>query len=196
MDSGDQRSVVLPFKWRQGWVLLLLLWVAATGQAFGHGGGAPQIVNEPAGPYLVSAWTNPDPLRIGTIHMTVAISEPAGEGFSADAVAGEAVLGAAVRVVLESQDNPAIRPVGGLATHEKAMNRLFYEADLEVPETGIWRVTLLIDGPGGTGETGFEVQVLPSTRMNWPVLVAAAAVVIVAAVLVQMSGKSRAPREE
>lgn len=177
---------------RWWWVLLVLFWLAGPHPVAAHGGGAPQIVNEPAGPYLVSAWTDPDPLRVGTVHITVALSEPAGDGGSNNAVAGEAVLGAAVRVVLEPQAIPDTRPVGGLATHENALNRLFYESDLEVPETGIWRVKLLIDGPAGSGETAFEVQVLPPTRMNWPILITAAAVVVVAAVVVQVTGRSRA----
>jgi hypothetical protein len=197
MKAKIHQAFVWPLsRWLLGVVLLLALAIITTGRAVGHGGGAPQIVNEPAGPYLVSAWTDPDPLRVGTIHMTVAVSEPAGVEAAAATEAGTAVLGAAVRVVLESMDNPTIRPVGGLATHENAINRLFYEADLDVPETGIWRVNLLIDGPAGAGETGFEVQVLPPSRLNWPILVAAAAVVLVAAVLVQISGRSRPPRND
>ena len=28
-----------------------------------HGTGTPQLLNAPAGPYLLSVWTDPDPLR-------------------------------------------------------------------------------------------------------------------------------------
>ena len=42
-----------------------------------HGMGKPQVLNEPAGPYLVSVWTDPDPLRADETHVVVGVTDPA-----------------------------------------------------------------------------------------------------------------------
>lgn len=52
--------------------------------------------------------------------------------------------------------------MGGLATHQGATNKLFYETDLEVPVEGAWQVAVLIDGPVGAGEAAFEIEVRPA----------------------------------
>ncbi|MCB8918791.1 MAG: hypothetical protein H6666_12820 [Ardenticatenaceae bacterium] len=171
--------------------LLLAAWLlAAPPPAGAHGGGKPQLVNSPAGPYLVSVWTNPDPLRVGTVHFTVAVSEPPPPG----AENGEIVLNAAVRVALTPQNQPPeVRPVGGLATHQGATNKLFYETDLEVPVEGAWQVAVLIDGPVGAGEAAFEIEVRPAGGSSWPILGGVAVVLVVAALLIQVSQKRARP---
>ena len=42
-----------------------------------HGTGTPQLLNAPSGPYLLSVWTDPDPLRADEAHVVVAVLEPA-----------------------------------------------------------------------------------------------------------------------
>lgn len=170
--------------------LLLAAWLAAPPPAGAHGGGKPQLVNSPAGPYLVSVWTNPDPLRVGTAHFTIAVSEPPPPG----AENGEIVLNAAVRVALTPQNQPPeVRPVGGLATHQDATNKLFYETDLEVPLEGLWQVAVLIDGPAGAGEVAFEIEVRPAGGTNWTLLGGVAVVLVMAALLIQFSQKRTRP---
>jgi hypothetical protein len=75
-------------------LVLALSGPARTAQA--HGGGVPQLTNAPAGPYRVSAWTQPDPPRAGTLHLSIAVSAP--QPGAAEAEAGDVVLDAAVRV--------------------------------------------------------------------------------------------------
>lgn len=181
-----------------GHQLLCLLMVATVlagllvaGPVAAHGGGTPRLVNEPAGNYLVSVWTAPNPLRIGQVHITIALSEPTDEGLP-----GEPLLGAAVRVMMEPQDIPDAQPVGGLATHEQSVNRLFYEIDLEVPVEGLWRVTLLLDGPAGRGQISFDLQILPPAgplARLWPL--AAGLVILFAIVYIYRQG-SRAQQPQ
>jgi len=137
-------------------LVLIIEYSAAVAQA--HGGGVPQLTNAEAGPYRVSVWTQPDPLQVGKAHFTVAISEPPALG-AAQGEAGSPVLGAIVELHLESENNtnPALV---GLATHESAINKLFYEADLELPAEGRWSVTVTVDGPAGSGSVSFEIEVL------------------------------------
>jgi hypothetical protein len=128
--------------------------------ALAHGGGAPQLTNATAGPYRVSVWTEPDPARVGELHVNTR------DG-------GDLVLDAAVLVQVE--------PVGwsgetliAAATRDNAVNKLFYEADFDLPAEGDWRVEVQVDGPAGAGSTAFDVDALPPSTLNnlfglgWP----------------------------
>jgi hypothetical protein len=129
-----------------------------------HGGGEPQLVNAQAGPYRVSAWTQPEPIRVGRMHLSVAVSESPGPGSSGEET-GDLVLDAAVRV----QMNPMNRPGPALvtsATREDAVNKLLYEADMELPAEGQWQVVISVEGAAGTGSASFNIEVLPSLASN------------------------------
>ena len=124
----------------------------------------PQLANAVVGPYRVSVWTQPEPLRVGTMHISVAVSEPPEAGREGEV--GAPVLDATVRVRLEP-----LRGEGGaitvFATHEAAVNKILYETDLELPSEGQWRVEVFVDGPAGSGSGAFDVRVLPPSRLNW-----------------------------
>jgi hypothetical protein len=145
--------------------LLALVTALPTGVARAHGGGTPRLTNAEAGPYWVSAWTQPDPLRVGQAHITVAVSRPS-QAASARGEAGPPVLDAAVEVTFEPSGR-AGETLIVRATHEGAANKLFYEADLELPETGRWQATVLVAGPDGAGSAGFEAQVSPPSAFSW-----------------------------
>lgn len=171
-------------------LLLFLLLVSLAAPAEGHGGGRPMLVNEPAGPYLLSVWLAPDPLRVGTIHVTVAVSEP-----NEDGSAGEPVLGAAVRILFTAEDQTGVVPIGALATHQNAANRLFYEADLEVSAPGNWRAEVIVDGPAGRGQSAFSALVLSPASTNWVVVGAVSLVIAAVVALILLSGQRRKGRE-
>jgi hypothetical protein len=152
---------------RPGWTLLLLTVALglSTGVVWAHGGGVPQLTNADAGPYWLSAWTQPDPLRVGQAHITVAVSEPTA-AVGGRREAGAPVLGATVRVAFKPLDH-AGETLTVLATHADAANKLFYEADLELPETGRWQVVVNVEGSEGSGSASFETQVSPPAPFNW-----------------------------
>jgi len=163
----------MKFGWR--WLILLGWWLAAVQPLRAHGGGAPVLTNATAGPYLVSAWMQPDPLRVGEVHLTVAVTEtpapdaPPGEG-------GPPVLEATVGVQARFLGGN-ISPIVTKATHEEAVNKILYETDFHIPQAGKWEITLAIEGPNGPAETRFTVDVLPVSRRNgW--LIGGAAVVV------------------
>ncbi|MFQ5611033.1 MAG: hypothetical protein ACE5H9_02765 [Anaerolineae bacterium] len=147
---------------------MLLLLVLGLGQtirpAGAHGGGTPQLTNAEVGPYWVSVWTQPDPARVGEWHITVAVAEPPSPG-SATNEAGPPVLDATVSVRLTSLERPG-QTIMALATHEDAANKLFYEADLDLPRGGQWRASVDVQGPAGGGQASFELQVLPGERSS------------------------------
>jgi hypothetical protein len=159
-------------KYTQGlaWTLvgLALTWtlafVTTVQPAQAHGGGEPQLVNAQAGPYRVSAWTQPEPIRVGTMHLSIAVSESPGPGSGGEET-GDLVLDAAVQV----QMNPMSRPGPGLVTsasREDAVNKLLYEADMELPAEGQWQVVISVEGAAGTGSASFNIEVLPAAASN------------------------------
>jgi hypothetical protein len=145
--------------------LLALALVVSPRVAWAHGGGVPRLTNADAGPYWVSVWTQPDPLRVGQAHITVAVSEPSAAA-AEQREAGAPILGATVRVAFEPLDTTG-ETLTVAATHEGAANKLFYEADLELPETGRWQVVVTVEGPDGVGSTSFETQVAPPAPFSW-----------------------------
>ena len=135
-----------------------------------HGGGVPQLTNAPAGPYRVSAWTQPDPPRAGTLHLSVAVSAP--QPGAAEAEAGDVVLDATVRVQAHRLDG-AGETLTAQASRRDSANKLLYEADMELPDAGQWRVQVQVEGPAGAGVAGFDLQVLPApanplAALGWP----------------------------
>ena len=154
------------------------VYMLAAGFALAHahgGAGTAQLVNTVSGPYLVSAWSDPDPLRVDDAHIAVALSDPV----SLEPI----VSGVQVVVRLTSADDPA-RVVSETAMPDE-VNRLFFAAVLsDRLEEGTWHVGISVYGDRGPGtEVGFDVEVEPSQGPSLPLPVAGAAVVLGLAVI-------------
>lgn len=147
-----------------GLAVALVLALLAPATALAHGGGTPQLIDVPTGPYHIFAWSNPDPARVGTLHITVALVDPA---------ANQPVMGADVQVqvmplpVGAGSSPPAMAPLTAQATHDKATIKTYYETDLQVPAAGLWQVTITYDTPQGSGSAGFDLAVEERTFTNW-----------------------------
>jgi hypothetical protein len=113
----------------------------------------------------MSVWTQPDPLRVGQAHITVAVSEP-GEAAGGRREAGAPILDALVWVELTPLERED-QTLAVAATHEGAANKIFYEADLDLSATGRWQVVIGVEGPAGAGSASFDVEVSPASALNW-----------------------------
>lgn len=124
-----------------------------------HGIGKPQVLNEPAGPYLLSAWTDPDPLREDEAHVVVAVTDPQ--------TRGPIVTGVDVEVQMVSPDAPA--DVVSVKAGTDNVNQLLYAAEFNDKLTaGRWQVTVHVSGEQGVGEgSGFEIEIEPARGFNW-----------------------------
>jgi hypothetical protein len=148
--------------------LLILVACIWPGPAQAHGGGTPQLVQTPSGPYQVYAWTNPDPARVGVLHVTVALVEPATQ---------QPVLNAAVEVLAEaSQDSQSVSVA---ATHENAVVKTYYEADLDLPSPGAWQITVAHSDAAGAGSASFALDVKPAV-FNWRPIAVGAVLALIA----------------
>jgi hypothetical protein len=137
------------------WVVLLLPLPAPAAR----GDGGTLRFSGPAGPYRVSVFTAPEPLRVGTADVSVLVQD----------AAGEAVSGVGVRLTLTHLDGGA--EVSAAATPEAAVNKLLRAAEVDLPAAGRWRLGVVIDGPGGRGHCGVDLEVappLPRWRELWP----------------------------
>jgi hypothetical protein len=136
--------------------LLLLAHAAAAGA---HGIGTPRLLNAAAGPYLLSVWSDPDPLRADETHIVVAVSDPQ--------TREPIVSGVEVNVSMTSVTEPSqtISVVAGVDN----VNQLLYAAEFnDHLSAGRWRVALSVDGErGGSEVVSFEVDVEPARGVNW-----------------------------
>ena len=187
-----------PFRacfWAQATLAIGILFLLAMPPvaAFAHGGGVSQLTNAEAGPYRLFAWTQPEPWRVGDVHVSIGVTQPP----PPDAVIDEGVTNnlldqpvtdAAVAVTLTpvNDGGPSIT-VDALPLEQ--LDSLYYEADAVLPSAGDWRVRVEVSGPEGRGSADFVTQVFPARSMN--VLYMLAGVVAVGLLLIALIGRRR-----
>lgn len=140
-------------------LLVVLPLVVYPVTVWAHGIGTPQQLNVPSGPYLLSIWSDPSPLRVNETHITVAVMDPE--------TRTPIVAGVGATVQLQSLSDPAvIRTV--VASPDNTANKLLYAATFDdLPEPGLWQIVVSVTGPNGPGEdVVFEIDVLPPSPFN------------------------------
>lgn len=148
-------------------------------------GGTVRISRQKAGPFLVSVYTEPTPLRTGAIDVSVLLQDTASEA---------TVLDADVTV---SAEPVAHDGVGGTfrATRAQATNKLFKAAEFAIQGAGLWRFTVTATSGAGTGTVTFEAAVRDPGLLDRPFLV----VLLLAlplGLVAWLLTRSDAPREE
>ncbi|MEA3334754.1 MAG: hypothetical protein U9R25_02520 [Chloroflexota bacterium] len=150
--------------WRNGitWLITIVMTGLFATLSLAHGGGTPQLVKVATGPNELYAYTSPAPVRVGTLHVTVALAVPETE---------KPVLDAAVRVELKPVDNRSkIETIRAYATRDQAANKTTYETDIQVPEAGQWQVDISYETSEGKGNADFLLEVKPKSPVNWLVI--------------------------
>jgi hypothetical protein len=145
-----------PTLMRSALVVVALALAVMSGRAGAHGGRV-QVAKAPAGPYLVSVWTSPDPPRVGALDVSLAVMEPRTE---------RALLDATARVTLLPSGGPGPGFVRELRSGADG-NPLLYHAVLEIPHQGTWHAIVRVEGSAGHGEIGFELAVEPAPSLLW-----------------------------
>lgn len=124
-----------------------------------HGIGLPQVINVANGPYLVSVWTDPDPLREDETHLVVAVMDPA----------TRAPLVSDITVSVELQANATGETVQATAHSDNSVNQLLYVVEFNnLVSAGTWQATIIVDGPwGSAADVAFPLEVTPARGFNW-----------------------------
>jgi hypothetical protein len=126
-----------------------------------RGDGGTLRLSERVGPYRISVFTSPEPLRVGAADVSVFVQEASSNAVVADA---------AVRLTLApaAGDGPVLVYT---ATAEQAVNKLLRAAAVELPAAGLWRIAVDVEGPRGAVHCVVEVLIaepLPRWRQMWP----------------------------
>ncbi len=127
------------------YLLLIISLVCSTFEVQAHNLGKQQLERVPAGPFLISAWT--DPIEANTrdeLHVTVAVEDDEG-----------LVLNAEVTIRLIQNE----RILEDVATHERATNKLQYEGRFRLNTGGLWRVEITVKDGERVGTASFELSV-------------------------------------
>jgi hypothetical protein len=124
-------------------------------------GGTVRISRQTVGPYLVSVFTSPTPLRTGEIDVSVLVQD----------AAAETVLDVPVTIVATplGEDGATIRVE---ATRQQATNKLFKAAKFDVRAEGVWELTVQVGGREG-GALSFQANLTDPTLLDRPYLLAA-----------------------
>ena len=142
--------------------LLLLLASSWPYLATAHSAGTLRLANVAAGPYHLSAWSAPEPPRVGDFHLSVAVDEPKGENSSAASQPSKLDVQITMTAVAQRRDNLIQQ-----ATLQTTFFQSYYESYFTIPATGRWQVTVNVTGSAGAGAAQFAFDALPAQRINW-----------------------------
>ena len=161
-----------------GSILAISFYFGSPQPTAAHAGGTPLIINEPAGPFLVSAWSLPNPVTANAeANLIVALASPSDDPNSR---AGLVVLEADIAVTFTSPDGSESFTV--TPNHASATNKLFYETYFEFPDDGTWTADIAVSKAGEQGATNFSLVVEPGENngldINW-MLVGGTAVLLI-----------------
>ncbi len=146
--------------------VLLAAWLAALlsltpASVARANGGKLQVGNRPAGPFELTVFTDPTPVRVGTVDVSVAVQDAGTSDFVRDA-----------RVLVKAEPlGPAANGGTFEATHERATNKLFYAADVVLPAAGRWLIEVHVASELGSGSVAFEVEATEPGLLDNPAFV-------------------------
>jgi hypothetical protein len=151
----------------------LAIWCASLALSLAEAnGGTVRVGNQRAGPYDLTVFTDPTPVRPGVCDVSVAVARAG----SSDLVQDAQVT---VRAVHVGRQGDA---VSAPATHERATNKLFYAADVPLASAGRWRIDVEVKSALGEGAVSFEVEAEEAGFLDNPAAVGAVVVLPVVAV--------------
>jgi hypothetical protein len=139
----NRRSKSIAQLWCRSWLLAAALLVLNS-RAQADGGSVE--LHQVAGPFVVTVFTAPVPLRAGPVDISILVQDRAG---------GQPVLNGEVVVRLRRE--------GGMtlverATRELAQNKLLYSALMTLPEAGRWQLEVTIKREKETASVNGQVS--------------------------------------
>jgi hypothetical protein len=117
-----------------------------------RGDGLHLLVSQPAGPFVISVFTAPTPLRPGTAQVGVLVQDKADRRPVADAD---------VRVVLRAADGSRSERAA-TARRGTVANRMIHAARVEIPAAGRWTLTASVRAGERSATVSSAVEVAPA----------------------------------
>jgi len=144
---------------RSAFVLAGTLIVAGTWVVGARADGGTVRLSERKGPYHISVFTDPTPVRAGPVDISVLVQDRL----------GPLAPDAGVTIRASSLDHPDLRGEQ-VAGQEAATNKLFRAAHFDLPQPGRWRIEVFIDGPQGKADAAVDLEVAESLPRWWTFL--------------------------
>lgn len=178
--------------------LASLLSATFTVPASAHGGGTPRLTAVPAGPYRLYAWSDPEPWRVGQVHLSLAVTKPNPNSNSNQVEIPVTDLD--ITVTYTPLPNNEAAPAGALpapvvvkATPQDYLGSIYYEADPVLSYQGKWQINVAIAGEEGSGDVDFPMETLEARTLNWTLIVSAGGLLIVILALIAFWSRSQKP---
>jgi hypothetical protein len=130
-----------------------LLGVAAP--AYADGGRLR--MHAPAGPFVVTLFTTPDPLRADDADFSVALER---------AATGALVNDANITLILTPAAEGERGRIELAATRAAATSAFLQAADVKLPHPGSWKVTVAVRQGSESGECSTTLDVLPKSSLG------------------------------
>ena len=153
------------------WSLLFFL---VLGALHANADGGRLRLREPAGPFIVTLVTGPDPIREGPADFSIAVERPGAPGIVEDAQ---------VTLILTPADRESGRLVRH-ASHGAATSRFLQAANFALPQSGLWRMTIVVQQGTQVGLCSGEFEAYPATLVSstttWQIVVVPFAILLFA----------------
>jgi hypothetical protein len=120
-------------------------------------GGTVQF-RQKTGPFWISLFTTPAPLRPGRVDLSILLESEATH---------QPLLDAVVHLVIAKDD----RTINLDATRAQATNKLLYASQADIPSAGRWNVKVVVDRNGQQGTAAGTLLILdplPPILVYWP----------------------------
>jgi hypothetical protein len=158
----------------------LIACIVATVSLAAHADAGRLQMRQVAGPFVVSLFTTPEVLGVGTADVSALVEQRAGE---------QVVLDADVSIVLT---HPDAAPLSAHLTHTAATNRLMQAAHISLPSPGLWHAVITVREGGSVAAAATDLQVSEhSTRRGTVWFFAASPIAVVLVFLWVQSEKRR-----
>ena len=148
--------------------------IAGAPRALANGGvDTSTIFEEQVEGYQVVVTSTPGNPTKGLVHFTFSISDPATQ---------EIITGAALSLSVTPPEDSELEP-NSFSIDRSTVNPDLYDVNVDMDAEGVWNLALLIDGPIGTAEASFPLEVRGPASKIFAILIVVLAFPILLAML-------------
>lgn len=160
---------------------------------YAHGGGTPRLTNVPVGPYHLYAWSEPEPWRVGEVHLSLAVTKqnPEGNSSQIEIPVTDVDITVTFTPMINNAVDTSAEPVVITAERQAFLSDFYYEADPTLTREGDWQITVAVSGPDGSGSTEFMMETLPARAINWTLVAAGGGVLVFILVLIAIWSRAQ-----
>lgn len=176
-------------------VLATILGFVPIQRLYAHGGGTPRLTNAPVGPYNLYAWSDPEPWRVGEVHLSLAVTmiNPDSNSSQVEIPVTDVEITVTYTPMIDNAVDTAHDPIVVKASRQAFLSDFYYEADPTLTRAGDWRITVDVAGPEGSGSIDFPMETLPERALNWTFVGAGAGVLVFGLALLAIWSRSQQP---